>query len=143
MLDKPQTTEQNIPESAWGNDWAQWVVFDAEQKPTHQKEFVTSYEELDRSKIRELQMHHRDGRLLIAIPFKEGQGGRLIWRRRVQMHSDGTSVVFYIVGKRGAFVAMLFENGAVAVDDSFQEGHALYGEIDPVKGEENVSIDQG
>lgn len=122
-------------------DWATWAVIYDNGEQVRQKEFITSYEELDRQRLREFQMWRND-QLVLAIPFNEGQGGRLIWRRRVRQHrklADNTFVMqdcFYVVGKRGAFVAVLFEDGVTVMDDNFKEGHAWYGDVEKVSGEE-------
>lgn len=96
-----------------------------------------SYEDLDRSdKLIQFQILKPDGSLIFSVPFKEGQGSQLIWRRRVQSHSDGTQVVFYLVGKKGAFVACLMPDYTMIIDNNFNEDNAVLSSVTPVRGEE-------
>lgn len=94
------------------------------------------YELLDRKTLHQFQMLKPDGTIILSIPFKEGQGGRLIWRRRVQMMPGMGVVPIYIVGKRGAFVAAILPDYSIILDDNFDENNALLGDIDKVSGEE-------
>lgn len=118
-------------------DWAVWQAIYDDGTIINQKEFKVSYEELDRSKLAGFHML-RDGVPILTVPFSEGQGGRLIWRRRVQMTSNGEQRRIYIVGKRGAFVAALLENGSILVDDKFSDQHPLFLEVEAVKGELSI-----
>lgn len=121
-------------------DWATWLAVYKDGTTIRQKEFQVGYDELDREKLEEFQMW-KDDQLIFAVPFKDGTGSRLIWRRRTQ-NSPGEGIThLYVIGKRGAFVAVLFPNGVTVLDDNFQEGHAIYGDIDPVKGEEGYTVE--
>lgn len=117
------------------DDWAVWRAIYSDGSVINQKEMQVSYEDLDREKLREFQML-RDGQVVLVVPLKEGQGGRLIWRRRVQVIPGGGHRFFYLVGKRSAFVSVMFDNGAIVTDDNFSDEHVLYSEIEKVRGEE-------
>lgn len=128
-------------------DYVLWeAVLDmgnAKHHVVHQKdiynedlEFRPSYEELPREKLRLFRMVTPDGRVVLQIPFKEGQGSRLIWRRRRQAAPGGGEVWFYVVGKRGAFVNIIMPDYSLISDDNFSEDNVLLSDIEPVRGEE-------
>jgi hypothetical protein len=118
-------------------DYATWQAAYNDGTVINQKDKGASYEALDRSKLTSFSMLTLDGGLILHIPLKEGQAGRLIWRRRIQKVPGAGEVFFYIVGKRGAFVAAINPNYEILVDDTFSEDNALFGEVEPVKGEDN------
>jgi hypothetical protein len=101
-----------------------------------------SYEDLDRSdNLIQFQLVKPDGSIIFSVPFKEGQGRQLIWRRRVQNHSDGSQVTFYLVGKKGAFVACLMPDYTMIIDNNYNEDNAVLSSVTPVRGEEGYSED--
>ena len=106
----------------------------------HQKELKEqgkSYEDLDRSDhLVQFQMLRPDNSIVFSVPFKEGQGDKLIWRRRVQQDAAGNIVSFYIVGKKGAFVACLMPDYSLIIDNNFNEDNAVLSSVTPVRGEE-------
>lgn len=103
----------------------------------HQKAEGVSYEGLERSdKLIQLQMLKPDGSIIFSVPFKEGQADKLIWRRRIQMIPVGGSTTFYIVGKKGAFVACLMPDYSLIIDNNFNEDNAALSGVTPVRGEE-------
>lgn len=129
-------------------DWAVWKAIYKDGTTYRQKDYYDenveskTYEELDREQLSEFQMWSLDGtKLLFVMPVHEGQGSRLVWRRRVQMfakRSDGTTVGeqrIYVVGKRGGFMCVLMPDGTVLADDKFKEDHALFSTGDAVDGE--------
>lgn len=124
------------------DDYALWVaIYQDEatnkQWAVHQKDSGASYEELDRSdKLVQFQLVKPDGSIIFSVPFKQGQGSRLIWRRRVQQDAGGNIVTFYLVGKKGAFVTCLLPDYTMILDDNFNENNAVLSGIQPVKGEE-------
>ena len=123
-------------------DYAHWVAIykdDATNKVSavHQKDSGVSYEELDRSdNLVQFQMVKPDGTIILSVPFKPGQGGQLIWRRRRQVDPGGQEVWFYIVGKKSAFVACILPDYSLILDNNFNEDNAVLSGIQPVKGEE-------
>ena len=111
----------------------------------HQKDFFSedipeadkvSYDNLDRGdNLIQFQMLKPSGDVVFSVPFKPGQGDRLIWRRRRQLVAGEGEQWFYIVGKRGAFVACMLPDYSIILDDNFSEDNALLGDIQPVNGE--------
>lgn len=103
----------------------------------HQKDDGVSYEGLDRSdNLLQFQMLKPDGTVLFSVPFKAGQGNQLIWRRRRQVDPGGNEIWFYLVGKKGAFVACLMPDYSLIIDNNFNEDNAILSGITPVRGEE-------
>lgn len=103
----------------------------------HQKAEGVSYESLERSdNLVQLQMLKPNGDVIFSVPFKEGQAGKLIWRRRVQMVPGGGQVTYYLVGKKGAFVACLMPDYTLIIDNNFNEDNAVLSGVTPVRGEE-------
>jgi hypothetical protein len=123
-------------------DYAHWVAIyknDSNNQVTavHQKDTNVSYEELDRSdNLIQFQMVKPDGTIILSVPFKPGQGGQLIWRRRRQVDPGGQEVWFYLVGKKSAFVACILPDYSLILDNNFNEDNAVLSGIQPVKGEE-------
>lgn len=123
-------------------DYAHWVAIyqDPETNTVsavHQKDSGISYEELDRSdNLIQFQMVKPDGSIIFSVPFHKGQGGQLVWRRRRQRDPGDNEVWFYIVGKRGAFVACLLPDYSIILDNNFNEANAVLSEVTPVRGEE-------
>lgn len=104
----------------------------------HQKDNDVSYEGLDRSdNLIQFQMLKADDRSVIfSVPLKPGQGNQLIWRRRVQQEPGGGAATFYLVGKKGAFVACLLPDYTLIIDNNFNEDNATLSSVTPVRGEE-------
>ena len=95
------------------------------------------YEDLERSdNLIQFQMQKPDGSVIFSVPFKEGQAGQLIWRRRVQMVPGGGQVTYYLVGKKGAFVACLMPDYSLILDNNFNEENAALASVTPVRGED-------
>lgn len=95
------------------------------------------YEDLDRSdNLIQFQMLKPDGSIIFSVPFNKGQGNQLIWRRRVQTAPGGEVTTFYIVGKKGAFVACLMPDYTMLIDNNFNEDNAVLSSVTPVRGEE-------
>lgn len=80
----------------------------------------TPYEQIDRDNLKAFNLIKGD-EVVFSVPFKDGQGKRLIWRRRVEMTPGGEQTIVHIVGKKGGFVAAVFENSFVLIDDNFSE----------------------
>jgi hypothetical protein len=80
----------------------------------------TPYENIDRDNLRAFSLV-RGEEVIFSVPFKPGQGRRLIWRRRTEMTPGGVATVVHIVGKKGGFVAAVFDNGFVLLDDNFSD----------------------
>lgn len=84
-------------------------------------EFVTSldtpYEHIDRRLLRRFEIVNREtGLAAIAMPFEPADC--LIWRKRVQMKSDGTRSTFHLVCREravGAFYIQLLDEADGAV----------------------------
>lgn len=104
----------------------------------HQKDNGTSYEALDRSdNLIQFQLLKADDQSVIfSVPLKPGQGNQLIWRRRIQQDPGGNQVVFYLVGKKGAFVACLLPDYSLIIDNNFNEKNTVLSSVTPVRGEE-------
>ena len=123
-------------------DYAHWVAIYKDDetnqvRAVHQKDSGVSYEDLDRSDdLIQFQMVRPDGQIILSVPFKPGQGGQLIWRRRRQVEPGGGEVWFYIIGKKGAFVACILPDYSLIIDNNFNEDNAILSGIEPVKGEE-------
>jgi hypothetical protein len=83
-----------------------------------------------------------NGDIILSVPFKEGQAGKLIWRRRIQMVPGGGSVTYYLVGKKGAFVACLMPDYSIIIDNNFNEDNAALSSVTPVRGEEDFVEEQ-
>lgn len=94
-----------------------------------------SYEDIDREQLEAFSLLDHEGYPVITVAFKEGQGKRLIWRRRV-VNKDGLDYHFYLVGKKGGFVALLKPNFEVVINDRFDNSVALLSSVKAVKGEE-------
>lgn len=78
------------------------------------------YEDIDREKLTAFQLLEKD-KVVLSVPFSEGQGKRLIWRRRVEHSPGGKEKIVHIVGKKGGFVAAVFDDGTMLIDDKFRE----------------------
>lgn len=123
-------------------DYAHWVaIYKNPETNTvsavHQKDTDVSYEKLDRSEnLIQFQMVKPDGTIILSVPFKPGQGGQLIWRRRRQVEPGGGEVWFYIVGKKSAFVVCILPDYSLIIDNNFNEENAVLSGIQPVEGEE-------
>ena len=123
-------------------DYAHWVaIYKNPETNTvsavHQKDTDVSYEKLDRSEnLIQFQMVKPDGTIILSVPFKPGQGGQLIWRRRRQVEPGGNEVWFYIVGKKSAFVVCILPDYSLIIDNNFNEDNAVLSGIQPVEGEE-------
>lgn len=99
-----------------------------------------SYEDLDRGdNLIQFRMVRSDGSIIFSVPFKPGQGKQLIWRRRRQVDPGGQEVWFYLVGKKGAFVACLLPDFSLIIDNNFNEDNAVLSGIEPIKGEEDYT----
>ncbi len=94
-----------------------------------------AYEDIDRPKLIAFLLRNieEEDRLVFAVSFAEGDGHKLIWRRRVQ-NSNGEFLVVHIVGKKHQFVAVVQDSVTLLVDN-FNEDDALLAPPDPVKGE--------
>jgi len=147
-MDESQSDQIIDPGATDTVDYVVWEAYlemdDGRMHVVHQKdiyneelEFRPSYEELPRDKLRLFRMVAVDsGRCLLQLPFKPGQGGRLIWRRRRQLQPGVGETWFYIVGKRGAFINLIMPDFSIVSDDNFSEDNVLLNDIDPVAGEE-------
>lgn len=104
----------------------------------HQKHDGVSYDTLDRSDnlIQFQMLKASDHSVIFSVPFKPGQGSQLIWRRRVQQDPGGVQTIFYLVGKKGAFVSCLLPDYTMIIDNNFNEDNAILSSITPVRGEE-------
>lgn len=126
-------------------DYATWVALykdPATNKVTavRQKDDGVGYDSLDRGdNLVQFQMVKPDGSIVFSVPFKPGQGGQLIWRRRRQLVPGEGEVWFYLVGKKGAFVACLMPDYSLIIDNNFSEENSVLSEITPVRGEEGYS----
>lgn len=109
----------------------------------HQKDNGVSYEELDRSdNLIQFQLLRADNQSVIfSVPFKPGQGNQLIWRRRVRQVPGGDIETFYLVGKKGAFVACLLPDYTLIIDNNFNEDNSVLSSVAPVRGEEGYVED--
>lgn len=130
------------------DDYALWCAIYKDPETNqlsavHQKDNGASYDALDRSdNLFQFQLLRPDGSMIFSVPFSKGQGDQLIWRRRVQNHNDGTSVTFYIVGKKSAFVACLMPDYTIIIDNNFNEENAVLSSVTPVRGEEGFSEEE-
>jgi hypothetical protein len=123
-------------------DYAHWVAVYQDPETNkfsyvHQKDDGVSYDELDRSdNLVQFQLVKPDGSIIFSVPFKAGQSNQLIWRRRRQQEPGGNITTFYLVGKRGAFVACLLPDYSLIIDNNFNEDNAVLSDVTPVRGEE-------
>lgn len=113
-----------------------FVVVNQKDYFNKELEFRPSYEELPRENLRIFRMVTPEGQTILQIPFKDGQGPRLIWRRRRSVAPGGGEVWFYVVGKKGAFVNVIMPDLSIVSDDNFSEDNVLLSDIVPVRGEE-------
>lgn len=145
------TQSQDEQPTTTQDDYAVWqAILDEGNGHTtviNQKDFLTDpskphYELLPREKLRLFRMiHPESGRVILQVPFKAGQGSRLIWRRRRQVIPGGGENWFYVVGKRGAFVNVILPDYSILSDDNFSEDNVLMNDIEPVAGEEGYKAD--
>jgi hypothetical protein len=82
-----------------------------------------TYDDIDRDNLTAFQLM-KDGLVVFSMPFYEGQGKRLIWRRRIERVVGGEQKVVHIIGKKGGFVCAVFDDGTVLADDKFREDNA-------------------
>lgn len=92
-----------------------------------------AYEDIDRERIRSFSLI-QNNKILFRAHFN-GDGKKLIWRRRIQK-TEGEEFIVHIVGKKHQYVACVFQDGTVGVYDNFREDLAMLVPPVPVKGEE-------
>ena len=79
-----------------------------------------TYDDIDRDNLIAFQLMNGE-KVVFSVPFSEGQGKRLVWRRRVEKTIGKPDNVVHIVGKKGGFVAAVFDDSSVLIDDKFRE----------------------
>jgi hypothetical protein len=79
-----------------------------------------AYEDIDRDNLIAFQIVDSD-KVVFSVPFFDGQGKRLIWRRRIEREVGGTEKIVHIVGKKGGFVCAVFDDGSILADDKFRD----------------------
>lgn len=81
----------------------------------------SSYEDINRENLVAFALH--DGtKNVLTIDFSNGDGRSLVWRRRVEQTPGEDSIIIHIVGKKGKYICMVFEDGSVVTVDNFVEG---------------------
>src|ERR1051325_4836747 len=82
-----------------------------------------AYEDIDREILRSFSLI-QDNRILFRAHF-DSDGKKLIWRRRVQKIPGEEEFIVHVVGKKGQYVALVFQSGTVGLYDNFNENDAL------------------
>lgn len=80
-----------------------------------------SYEDIDRENLAGFGLYNGE-KLVIMLDFSNGDGRSLVWRRRVEQKQGEEPVVVHIIGKKGKYICMVFEDGSVVAVDNFVEG---------------------
>lgn len=79
-----------------------------------------AYENIDRDNLKAFTL--LKGNLPVFRLIFDGDGQKLVWRRRVEKNSNGETVIAHIVGKKGRFICTVNQDGQAAVANNFKEG---------------------
>lgn len=127
-------------------DYIQWIATYKDGTTLHQIEsegHKHAYSDIDRADLVSFSLYVKppgllgapDGMRVFSCHF-DGDGEKLIWRRRVQ-HRDGADpLIVHVVGKKGRYVALVEQMGTCNLFDNFNEQDALLAFPQPVEGEE-------
>lgn len=86
-----------------------------------------SYEDINRENLKTFTLGYTNDKGILGI-FRanfNGDGNKLIWRRRIQKISGQEDVIVHVVGKKHQYVALIYQTGAVEIFDNFNEKNPL------------------
>lgn len=125
-MQSPQQNQIHI------NDSFQWAVSYTDGSTLEQINNFNeknAFTDIDRSKLASFSLINKEtGALAMSVEFNE-DGNKLIWVRRVFV-TNGVPICVHILGKKGKFVAAVFQDGGIVIKDKLVKNDPLFDEVD-------------